>query len=85
MIKEVYGSLELIVNICVLRKMRIAALISKENLLFSFFSKSTFCSLVTLRVRSSILLFSRKGEGSFCATEKRIFCYLLVHTPAHHA
>ncbi len=34
MIKKVYGSLESIVNICVLGKMRIAALISKENLLF---------------------------------------------------
>ncbi len=34
MIKKVYGRLELIVNICVLGKMRIAALISAENLLF---------------------------------------------------
>ncbi len=32
--KEVYGNLELIVNICVLEKMRIVALISIENLLF---------------------------------------------------
>ncbi len=31
--KKVYGNLELIVNICVLGKMRIAALISLENLL----------------------------------------------------
>ncbi len=33
-LKKVYGSLELIVNICVSGKMRIAALISIENLLF---------------------------------------------------
>ncbi len=33
MIEKVYGSLELVVNICVLGKMRIAAL-SIENLLF---------------------------------------------------
>ncbi len=31
--KRVYGNLELIVNICVLQKMRISALISIENLL----------------------------------------------------
>ncbi len=31
---KVYGNLELIVNICVLEKMRIAALISIKNLLF---------------------------------------------------
>ncbi len=33
MIKKVYVNLELMVNICVLGKMRIADLISKENLL----------------------------------------------------
>ncbi len=32
--KKVFGSLELIVNICVLGKMRTAASISIENLLF---------------------------------------------------
>ncbi len=32
--KKVYGSLELMVNICVLGKMKIAALINIKNLLF---------------------------------------------------
>ncbi len=43
MINKVYGSLELIVNICVLGKIRIAALISKANLL-SFFIVRVGCN-----------------------------------------
>ncbi len=58
MIKKVYVSLELIVNICVLGKMKIAALISIENLIsstallrYSCIDKSQFKSVKLLKCK----------------------------------
>ncbi len=78
--KKVYGSLELIVNICVLRKMRIAALISKENQSFFYLTLIMGHGLLFFTVRlagvdaPSYVIHNEQKIGSF------VFSSLFLHS-----